>query len=44
MKYGHFHKEQLDGKRGTGKNPFAADKLYYDSEGDRYFCPIGQAM
>ena len=44
VKYGHFHKERLDEKRGTCKSPFAADKLYYDSQGDRYFCPMGQAM
>lgn len=41
MKYGYFHKEQLDEKRGTCKNPFAADKPYYDGEGGRYFCPHG---
>ena len=44
VKYGHFHKERLDEKRGTCKSPFGADKLYYDSQGDRYFCPMGQAM
>lgn len=44
MKYGYFHKEQLDEKRGTCKNPFAADKPYYDGEGAGTSAPMGQAM
>lgn len=44
VKYNYFHKEQLDQKRGTDKKPFAADKLFYNSETDTYFCPMGQAM
>lgn len=44
VKYSYFHKEQLDEKGGTCKRPFAADKLYYNSEQDRCYCPMGQAM
>lgn len=44
VKYNYFHKEQLDQKRGTCKKPFAADKLYYNSEQDCYYCPMGQVM
>lgn len=44
VKYNYFHKEQLDEKRGTCKKPFAADKLYYNDEQDRFYCPMGQPM
>ncbi len=44
VKYNYFHKDQLDQKRGTCKKPFAVDKLYYDPENDRYYCPMGQVM
>ncbi len=44
VKYNYFHKEQLEQKRGTCKKPFAGDKLYYNSEQDCYYCPMGQAM
>src|SRR5690606_17492369 len=44
VKYNYFHKEQLDQKRGTCKKPFAADKLYYNSEQDCYYFPMGQVM
>lgn len=44
VKYNYFHKEQLDEKRGTCKKPFAAHKLYYNSEQDCCYCPMGQAM
>lgn len=44
VKYNYFHKEQLDEKRGTNKNPFAANKLYYNNETDTYYCPMGQPM
>lgn len=37
VKYNYFHKEQLDEKRGICKKPFAADKLYYNVEQDRYY-------
>lgn len=44
VKYSYFHKEQLDGKRGKTKNPFATDKLFYNHETDTYYCAIGQPM
>lgn len=44
VKYNHFHKEQLDEKRGKGKKPFAADKLFYNHDTDTYYCPMGQPM
>lgn len=44
VKYNYFHKEQLDEKRGKNKNPFAADKLFYNHETDAYYCPMGQPM
>ena len=44
VKYNYFHKEQLDEKRGSCKKPFAATKLYYNTEQDCYYCPMGQVM
>lgn len=44
VKYSYFHKEQIDEKRGTCKKPFAVNKLYYNSEQDCYYCPMGQVM
>lgn len=38
---------QFDRKRNTtirDKKPFAADKLFYNKEGDYYVCPMGQHM
>ena len=43
VKYGYFHKEQQDIKKGK-TNPFAPDSLYYNIETDTYYCPMGQAM
>ena len=44
VKYNYFHKEQKEAKTGKTKYPFAADKLYYNTETDTYYCPMGQAM
>jgi len=44
VKYNYFHKEQKEAKTGRTKYPFAADKLYYNTETDTYYCPMGQAM
>ncbi|WP_344931128.1 transposase, partial [Aquimarina addita] len=44
VKYNYFHKEQKETKTGKTKHPFGADKLYYNTETDTYYCPMGQAM
>jgi transposase len=41
VKDNYFDKDQHD--KGT-KNPFSADKLYYNQENDCYYCPMGQPM
>jgi len=41
VKDNYFDKDQHD--KGK-KNPFSADKLYYDEETDCYYCPMGQPM
>jgi len=42
VKYGMFDRQQNETL--NSKYPFAADKLYYNQEEDRYICPMGQAM
>jgi len=42
VKYNYFDKEQK--KTKADKNPFTADKLYYNQEDDCYYCPMGQQM
>jgi transposase len=42
VKYGMFDREKNENQ--NAKNPFAADKLYYNQEKDCYICPMGQAM
>ena len=42
VKYNHFDSEQHPVTQN--KKPFAADKLYYNREGDYYVCPMGQHM
>lgn len=41
VKFTYFHKEQ---KRAYKGNPFLADNLFYNKEGDFYICPMGQKM
>lgn len=41
VKFSYFHKEQ---KRSFKNNPFLADNLFYNAEGDFYICPMGQKM
>lgn len=41
VKYPYFDREQ---SRLKNKNPFSADKLYYDKEKDCFYCPMGQCM
>jgi len=43
VKYNYFHKEQQDKKKAK-ENPFHPDQLYYNSQTDAYYCPMGQAM
>lgn len=43
VKYGYFHKEQLNRKKGK-TNPFYPDELHYNKDTDTYYCPMGQAM
>jgi len=43
VKYGYFHKDQQDAKKGK-INPFHPDQLYYNEDTDTYYCPMGQAM
>lgn len=42
VKYGKFDKEQ--GQNYRDKQPFSADKLFYNEEQDCYVCPMGQKM
>lgn len=46
VKYNTFDKEQgiLRSKRKKRNEDFHKDRLYYDQEGDRYICPMGQPM
>jgi len=41
VKDNYFDQDQHD--KGK-KNPFSADKLYYNEETDCYYCPMGQPM
>ena len=41
VKYSYFHKEQ---KKKFKENPFLAQNLIYNQEGDYFICPIGQKM
>jgi len=41
VKFNYFHKEQ---KQSFKNNPFLADNLFYNPEGDFYVCPMGQKM
>lgn len=42
VKHNQFDRQQNQITRN--KNPFAADKLYYNSQEDYYVCPMGQHM
>jgi transposase len=42
VKYGMFDKEQNENH--NNKQPFAANKLFYNQEKDCYICPMGQQM
>ena len=44
VKYNYFHNEQKQTKVKVDKKPFTTDKLYYNTETDTYYCPMGQAM
>lgn len=44
VKYSYFHKEQQETGTGRAKKPFAVDKLHYNKQEDRYYCPMGQVM
>jgi len=44
VKYNYFHKEQKQAKSKKIKKPFAIDQLYYNTQTDTYYCPMGQAM
>lgn len=41
VKYNYFHKEQ---RLRYSPNPFHAESLHYNAEGDYYVCPMGQHM
>lgn len=41
VKFNYFHKEQ---KQSFKNNPFLADNLFYNPEGDFFVCPMGQKM
>lgn len=41
VKYSYFHKEQ---SKKWKEDPFRVQNLYYNSEQDCYYCPMGQAM
>ncbi|MHB9057188.1 MAG: IS1182 family transposase [Paludibacteraceae bacterium] len=41
VKFNYFHKEQ---KQSFKNNPFLADNLFYNPDGDFYVCPMGQKM
>ena len=40
----HNQFDRLQNKNTQSKKPFSTDKLYYNKEKDRYYCPMGQAM
>lgn len=42
VKHPHFDRDQHQATRE--KKPFATDKLAYDAEKDRYYCPSGKTM
>ena len=42
VKYNYFHKEQKQTKKQP--NPFHPDQLYYNTDTDTYYCPMGQVM
>ena len=42
VKYNQFDREQNENIQS--KKPFAAEKLFYNKEGDFYVCPMGQHM
>ena len=42
VKYNYFDKEQQ--KEKGDKKPFTTEKLYYNQQQDRYYCPMGQRM
>jgi transposase len=42
VKYGMFDKQQSENY--NSKQPFSAEKLFYDVEQDCYICPMGQKM
>lgn len=42
VKYNQFDREQ--NQRIQNKKPFAADKLFYNTQQDYYVCPMGQHM
>jgi transposase len=42
VKYNYFDREQK--KQRGDKNPFSAEKLYYNEKEDCYYCPMGQKM
>jgi transposase len=42
VKHNHFDRSQ--NKTISDKNPFSADKLFYNKEQDCYYCPMGQQM
>ena len=42
VKHSNFDRNQ--NKNIESKNPFTADKLYYNKEKDCYYCPMGQPM
>lgn len=41
VKYNYFHQEQ---SKKYKQDPFRVENLYYNSEKDCYYCPMGQAM
>lgn len=41
VKFNYFHKEQ---KNSFKNNPFLADNLFYNPQGNFYVCPMGQRM
>ena len=41
VKYNFFHKEQ---RPRYAPDPFHAESLHYNAEGDYYVCPMGQHM
>jgi transposase len=42
VKYNYFHKEQKQSKKEP--NPFHPNQLFYNTDTDTYYCPMGQAM